>query len=52
MATQFQLTNRAIDDLGDIWDFIATDSVDAANRVESAILAACGRLAEHPQLGT
>jgi plasmid stabilization system protein ParE len=52
MPTLFELTPRAINDLGEIWDFIAEDSVDAANRVESAVLAACSSLARHPLLGS
>ena len=32
--------------------YIAADSVDAANRVESAILGACKSLAKHPLLGS
>jgi plasmid stabilization system protein ParE len=51
MPTSFELTTRALDDLDAIWSFIAEDSVKAANRVESAILAACRRLAKHPSLG-
>ena len=41
-----------MNDLDEIWSYIAADSVDAANRVESAILTACNSLARHPQLGT
>jgi len=52
MPASFQLTPRAIDDQDAIWSFIAEDSVDAANRVESAILASCNRLARHPLLGS
>jgi plasmid stabilization system protein ParE len=52
MPTEYQLTTRAVNDLGEIWDYIARDSVDAANRVESAIIAACASLARHPKLGT
>jgi plasmid stabilization system protein ParE len=48
MPSAYLLTPQAIDDLGDIWDYIAEDSVGAANRVESAILAACVSLARHP----
>ena len=43
---------RGSSDLDDIWNFIAEDSVDAANRVESTILAACESLAMHPLLGS
>jgi antitoxin ParD1/3/4 len=52
MPGQFQLTPRALRDLEDIWNYIAQDSVDAANSVESAIFAACNRLARLPMLGS
>jgi plasmid stabilization system protein ParE len=51
MPTDFQLTPQALNDLGEIWDYIASDNVSAANRVESAILSACSGLARHPLLG-
>jgi plasmid stabilization system protein ParE len=52
MPTPFQLTPRALNDLSDIWDYIAEDNVGAANRVESAILSVCNSLAKHPMLGS
>ena len=52
MPTPFQLTSRALNDLSEIWDYIAEDSIGAANRVESAILAACYSLARHPLIGS
>ncbi len=52
MPVLFQLTPRALNDLSEIWDFIAEDSISAANRVESAILAACTSLARHPLIGS
>ena len=52
MPPAYLLTPQAVDDLGDIWDYIAEDSVSAANRVESAILAACVTLSKHPRLGS
>ena len=52
MPSSFQLTPRALDDLDEIWDYIAEDNVQAANRVESAILSACNSLAMHPMLGS
>ena len=52
MPTPFQLTPRALDDLSEIWEYIAEDSVSAANRVESAILSACHTLAKRPMLGS
>jgi plasmid stabilization system protein ParE len=52
MKSSFQLTPKAIDDLEGIWRSIAADSQDAAERVESEILATCHRLAKHPLMGT
>jgi plasmid stabilization system protein ParE len=51
MAPLFWLSPRAHQDLDEIWNFIARDSIDAANRVESAILRTCGKAARHPFLG-
>jgi plasmid stabilization system protein ParE len=52
MPAQFRLTPRALEDLDQIWGYIAEDNEDAANRVESAILSACASLARHPMLGS
>lgn len=52
MPTPFQLTPRALGDIQNIWDYIAEDNVNAAVRVESAILSACNSLARHPMLGS
>jgi plasmid stabilization system protein ParE len=52
MPTPYRLTPRALNDSGDIWDYIAEDNVNAANSVESAILSACSSLARHPMLGS
>jgi plasmid stabilization system protein ParE len=52
MHPTFQLTPRAINDLSEIWEYIAEDNADAANRVESAILSACNRLARRPMMGS
>lgn len=52
MPGAYQFTPRALEDLDDIWNFIAEDTLDAANRVESAILEACESLARHPLLGS
>jgi plasmid stabilization system protein ParE len=52
MPTEFQLTPQALDDLSEIWDYIARDSVKAANRLESAIFSACSNLARHPFIGS
>ena len=52
MPPAYQLTLKALDDLDDIWTYIAADSVDAATRVESAIFQACEGIARHPLLGS
>jgi plasmid stabilization system protein ParE len=52
MAALFQLTPQASEDLEAIWSFIARESMDAANRVEDAILDACNLLAQNPLLGS
>lgn len=52
MALTCQFTSRALDDLDEIWNYIAADSEEAANRVESAIFAACESLTRHPRLGS
>jgi plasmid stabilization system protein ParE len=52
MPTSFQLTPRALDDIDGIWDYIARENVNAANRVESAVFLACRSLALHPLLGS
>ncbi len=52
MNSGFELTPQAIQDLDDIWSYIATDNPAAANRVESEIVITCRRLAKHPLIGT
>ena len=52
MPVRYQVTPRALDDIDDIWNYIAQDSPDAATRVEEAIVAACESLARHPLLGS
>jgi len=47
----FVLSPQALDDLDAIWLYIAEDRPDAADRVIAAAYRACGRLAEHPELG-
>jgi plasmid stabilization system protein ParE len=51
MPALYQFTPRALSDVEGIWNFIAKDNLAAANRVESVIFEACGRLAERPLLG-
>jgi antitoxin ParD1/3/4 len=52
MPFSFELTPRALGDLDAIWSYIAEDSTDAANRVESAIFSACESLSRRPMLGS
>jgi len=47
----YRLTPKAKADLREIWSYIATDSVEAADRVEAAIYDACVRLAKAPLQG-
>ena len=47
----FILTPRAEQDLGDIWEYIAGDSIDAADRVLASIEMALQRLADSPGIG-
>ncbi len=50
--SRYQLTPQAVDDLFEIWSYIARDSVEAGNRVEDAVYKACAFLAEGPLRGT
>jgi plasmid stabilization system protein ParE len=52
MAPPYRFSPRALDDLDDIWSYIAADNIGAANRVESAIFEACERVARYPLLGS
>jgi plasmid stabilization system protein ParE len=47
----YRFTPDAVADLDDIWNFIAADNLEAADRVEKAILAACGSLVRNPLIG-
>lgn len=51
MTAAIQFTPQALEDLDDIWWFIAQDSREAADRVEAEIVASCRRLAKHPLMG-
>ena len=44
----YRLTPDAIDDLDEIWAYIARDSTEAADRVELEIFAACERRSLYP----
>jgi plasmid stabilization system protein ParE len=52
MSARFQFTPQAMEDLDAIWWFIAEDNRDAADRVETEIVATCRRLARYPLMGT
>jgi len=47
----FLLTPRAEQDLNEIWEYIAEESVAAANRVLTALEKTIGRLAKNPGIG-
>ncbi len=49
--SEYRFTPQAVDDLFEIWSYIATDNLDAANRVEEAVHSACAFLAESPLAG-
>lgn len=51
MKKPFVLTPRAEQDIGDIWDYIAADSIGAADRVLAALEKAIYRLAKAPGIG-
>jgi plasmid stabilization system protein ParE len=51
MSRRFVLTPAADQDLNDIWDYIAADNIEAADRVLSALETAFQRLADGPALG-
>ena len=49
--SSFRMTQEAEQDLFDVWNHIAVDSVDAADRVETELYAACQFLGLHPYAG-
>jgi plasmid stabilization system protein ParE len=49
--TRYVLTPRASRDVNDIWDSIAGDSLEAADRVLDALESAMVKLAKNPGLG-
>ena len=48
---RFILTPRAKQDVNDIWDYIANDNIEAADRVLDALDNAMIRLATNPGIG-
>jgi plasmid stabilization system protein ParE len=49
--SKYRFTPQALDDLFDIWSFIAKDDRKAADRVENAIYGACDLIGEVPLAG-
>jgi plasmid stabilization system protein ParE len=50
--SSYQFTPQAVDDLFEIWSYIAGDDLEAAHRVEEAIYAACGAAELSPLAGS
>ena len=50
--SKYQFTPQAVNDLLDIWSFIAQDNPEAADRVEAAVFRACDLLADSPLAGS
>ena len=48
---KYEITPEAVGDLFDIWNFIAQDNTEAADRVEAAVFRACEFLAGTPLAG-
>jgi plasmid stabilization system protein ParE len=48
---KFRISRRADSDLDAIWDYVARDSVEAADKVEADIHSEIKRLAEMPGMG-
>jgi plasmid stabilization system protein ParE len=48
---RFILTPRAKQDVNDIWDYIANDNFEAADRVLEALEVAMFKLAKSPDIG-
>ena len=49
--SRYELAREALDDLDELWLYVAEGSVDAANRIAAAILDACDLLVDHPHIG-
>lgn len=47
----FSRTDRAEEDLIEIWTYVASDNPTAADRLLDRIDEVCGRLAENPRMG-
>ena len=51
MKSRYTLSPEAFQDLQDIWEFIAQDNLDAADRVQAQFFEAFNGLAEMPKSG-
>lgn len=51
MNPSFRVLPEVVDDIFEIWRFIAEDNVNAANRVENEIWDAFAELAKFPEMG-
>ena len=49
--TEYAFHPQALLDLDEIWDFIAKDSLDAADRIVAEILSTCEGLSRFPHQG-
>ncbi len=49
--TDYAFHPEALSDLDEIWEFIAKDNVDAANRIVAQVLATCENLSRFPHQG-
>ncbi|HZD49642.1 MAG TPA: type II toxin-antitoxin system RelE/ParE family toxin [Silvibacterium sp.] len=49
--SRYELTAQAKEDVLTIWEYIARNSLQAANRVEDAVYEACSLIALNPQAG-
>ncbi len=47
----YVLSPDALQDLQDIWDFVARDNENAADQLEDEFFDAFGKLARHPRMG-
>jgi plasmid stabilization system protein ParE len=47
----FILTPRAAQDVNDVWNYMADDNIEAADRVLDALYEAIVKLAKNPKLG-
>lgn len=52
MNPPFEFTFQAIEDVDEIWSFIAKQNAEAADRVKTEIESACHHLAHYPMIGT